>query len=176
MCENVCRHNKVTEEERDGAVFSPPPSMDSEYDECKRKIDASKERRSRTSITWKDEHLTFCICARAGTSQDFAETLMGMAPTLISNIYNAWGNMLCVSLVKIFPRPTHNQTLSDYPSRFCESNSDAKVEVLLDTFEVLTQSSENKNVAVNNHSDYKKHCTEKLFGTCDTIGYAGGGL
>ena len=61
-----------------------------------------------------------------------------MSQTLLSNMYHAWGNMLCDSLVEMFPRPARNEMLRAYPSRFYESNGDAKVKVLLDVFEVFT--------------------------------------
>jgi len=168
MCENMRRYSLVTAEERDGTV--PPPSMDPDSDEYRKKIEAVKERRGREDgITWKDEYLAFCIYVRAGTTQKFAATLCGISTTLMSNIYHAWGNLLCDSLVEMFPRPTRNEMLRAYPSRFYESNGDAKIEVLLDAFEVFTQSSSNKNVAASTHSDYKKHCTAKFLGACDTI-------
>ena len=43
-------------------------------------------------------------------------------------------------------------------------------------FEVFTQTSSNKNVAASTYSDYKKHCTSKFLGGCDTIGYTWAGL
>ena len=46
----------------------------------------------------------------------------------------------------------------------------------LDTFEVFTHSSSNKNVASSTYSNYKKHCTAKFLGACDTIGYTWGAL
>ena len=108
MCENMRRYNKVSHAERDGTV--PPPCMNPDSDEYRKNIEAVKVQRE-DSITWKDEYLAFCIYVRAGTTQEFAATLCGISTTLMSNIYHAWGNMLCDSLVEMFPRPTRNDML-----------------------------------------------------------------
>ena len=124
-------------------------------------------RRSRAKpkygLTWKDDYLLFCIYVRAGTMQRFASTLGGIEVGRMSNTFHEWTHVLDDALQEMCPRPTCSQMLQAYPSRFIETDGHARCYLLLEAFEVFTQSLYSYNVASSTHSDYKKHCIVKFW-------------
>ena len=126
LCENLRSYKRVSWEERNGEV-APPSLGDKEWE---KKLISIKAQARDGNMTWKDEYLAFCIYVRAGTTQEFAATLCGISTSRMSDIYRAWGNVLDDALCEMFPRPTRSQLLSAYPTRFYESNNDARVDTI----------------------------------------------
>ncbi|KAL7534641.1 hypothetical protein ACHAXR_006013 [Thalassiosira sp. AJA248-18] len=165
LCENLRPYSKVKREERSGEV--DPPSLDTdEYEKYLKKRRAAM----RNGMRWKDDYLAYCIYVRAGTTQAFAATLVGICVTRMSDIFHEWSQVLEEALVEMFPRPTRSQMLRAYPSRFIEADGHSRCSMLLDASEIFVQQSSNTNVASSTHSDYKGHTTVKFLGACDPIG------
>jgi len=168
LCENLRVYSHITREERDGEIDAP--SLDPDSEEYDRYIKRSKAARKKWNRHWKDDYLGFCIYIRAGTTQAFAACLIGVSPGRFSDIFHEWCQVLDDALTSWFPRPTRSQLLRAYPSRFIEADGHARCSLLLNAFEIFTQSSSNYNVASSTHSEYKKHCTVKFLGGTDPIG------
>ena len=168
LCENLRRYSRVSWEERSGD--QSPRSIDPDSEEYKGYLKRSKAARSTGCRNWKDDYLAFCIYVRAGTTQEFAQSICGISGGRMSDIFHEWSRVLADALTEMFPRPTRSQLLRAYPTRFLEADGHARCSLLLDAFEVFTQSSSNPNVASSTYSDYKKHNTVKFLGGCDPIG------
>jgi len=167
LCENLRPYSKVKRPERSGEV--EPPTMDGDSKEYKEYINRSKGN-SKGDRTWKDDYLTWCLYVRAGCTSDFVSTLCGIYDGRMSDILREWAYILDDALQRWFPIPTRSQMLRAYPDRFIEADGHARCYLLLDAFELFCQQASNPNVASSTHSDYKKHCTVKFLGGCDSIG------
>lgn len=167
LCENLRVYSKVKREQRSGEAGSP--SMDRNSEEYADWLRRSKAARMH-GTTWKDDYLAWCLYARSGMTQEAAASLCGIESGRMSDVFHEWAQVLDQGLCEWFPRPTHSQMLQAYPTRFIESDGHARCYLLLDAFEIFTQTSSNPNVASSTHSDYKKHCTTKFLGGTDPIG------
>jgi len=156
LCENLRPYSSVEWEEREGKREFQ--CVDPESDEYKSYL-SHRRAALNNGMTWKDDYLAFCIYVRAGTTQAFAASLMGISTKRMSDIFHEWAQVLDDALKSWFPRPTHSQLLRAYPSRFIEAHDNARCFMLLDAFEIFTQESSNVNVSSSTHSDYKGHTT-----------------
>lgn len=168
LCENLRPYSHVERSERNGETESP--SMQSDSEEYKKHLARSRATRRRTGMTWKDDYLAFCIYVRGGTTQELVACLMGISTGHMCDVFHEWATVLDDALCRWFPRPTRIQMLRAYPRRFLEADGHARCYLLLDAFEIFTQTSSNPGVASSTHSDYKKHCTVKFLGGTDPIG------
>lgn len=168
-CENLRPYSKVKWDERGNEVAAPALNKEEYAAYLKRRNAAKKE-----GMTWKDDFLAWCIYVRAGTTMEFAAAVVAISIGRMSDIFHEWNNVLDESLQLMFPAPTRSQTLRAYPRRFIEADGHARASLLLDATEVFAQKSSNNNVASATNSDYKKHCTVKFLGACDSIGYTWG--
>ena len=168
LCENLRPYSHVERSERSGEV--PPPVKIHGSEDYMTYLKRSKAARQSFGRTWKDDYLSWCIYVRAGTTQEFAACISGISSDYMSDIFHGWAQILDDALQRWFPRPTRSQLLRNYPCRFFEADGHARCFMLLDAFEIFTQTSSNPDVSSSTHSEYKKHCTVKFLGGTDPIG------
>ena len=150
LCENLRSYSKVKMDERSGAV--DPPSLDAESDDYAKYL-RKRSSAMKSGISWKDDYLAFCIYVRAGTTQSFAASLVGISEGRMSDIFHEWAQILDSALCEMFPQPSRKQMLQAYPAHFIEKDGHARAYLLLDGFEIFTQQSSNVNVSSSTHSD-----------------------
>ena len=92
LCENLRYYSRVTLEERAGTE-DPPCLNDEDYAKCLRWGKAKRDSMA-TTLTWKDDYLAFCSYVRAGTTQQFAATLVGILEGRMSDIFHEWTQIL----------------------------------------------------------------------------------
>ena len=167
LCENLRCYSKIDMKERSGC--NDPPSLNHDSDEYMAYL---RKRRAamKGSMTWKDDYFAFCLYVRAGTTQSFAASIVGISVGRMSDVFHEWAQVLDTALCQMFPRPSRRQMLRAFPAHFIEKDGHVRAFLLLDGFEIFTQQSSNVNVASSTHSDYKKHCTVKFLGGVDPIG------
>ena len=172
LCQNLRSYSHVKMDERKKEV-DPPPAMEPDSEEYRRWLSRSRAaRKGATTMDWKDEYLAFCVYVRAGNTQKFVAALFDISEGYMSDIFHGRAQILDQALREMFPCPTRKQMYQAYPQRFVEADGHAMCFMLLDAFEIFTQSSSNPNVASALHSDYKKHATAKFLGATDPIGCA----
>jgi hypothetical protein len=139
--------------ERAGDV--EPPSLNEE--EYSKWLQRRNRARKEDDLSYKDEYLAYCMYVRAGYTMSFVESIVGTSNGRMSDIHNAWSNVLESLLLAMFPPPTRSQMYRAYPQRNIEADGEARNFLNLDATELFCQQSSNNNVASSTHSDYKKH-------------------
>ena len=87
-------------------------------------------------MPWKDNSFAFCLYIRAGTTQSFAASLVGISVGRMSDVFQEWAQVLDTVLYQIFPRPSRNHMLKAFPAHFIEKDSHARAFLLLGGFEI----------------------------------------
>ena len=76
LCENLRCYSKIDIKERSGC--NDPPSLNHDSDEYMTYL---RKRRAAMKglMTWKDDYFAFCLYVRAGTTQSFAASIVGIS-------------------------------------------------------------------------------------------------
>ena len=76
----------------------------------------------------------FYVCCDISTKQ--IATLFGMCLATVHNIVYTWANVLCVTLLEIFPAPTRSQFFHAYPKSVIKKFDRKNIYKLLNANEI----------------------------------------